>query len=75
MKMTNEKNWTANEKKRADDLRAEGNKVRVTIRNGRRVFEIVAAEDGARPAVHLGGTAFRIREPRTDSQPLRGVLR
>ena len=73
---TAERDWTDRERELAEEIRAQGNEVRCTIRNGRRVFEIMAGESGERVTLHLGG-AVRITDKasaaRRDMRVLRGV--
>jgi hypothetical protein len=69
---TAERDWTERERELAEEIRATGGNVRVTIKNGRRVFSIIAAEDGTRPTLHIGG-AVKIRNTTPGLHVLRGV--
>jgi hypothetical protein len=74
MNATDERNWTPKEKELAREIRAAGNDVRCKIHNGRRVFDIVASEDGERITLHTGGDgAVRFRD--VPKRPVRGVAR
>jgi hypothetical protein len=69
---TAERDWTARERELAEEIRATGADVKVTVKNGRRVFSIIAAENGERPVMHLGG-AVKIRNTTPGMHVLRGV--
>jgi hypothetical protein len=72
MQTTNEKEWTPKEREIAAMIRAAGNDVRCKIRNGKRVFEIVASADGERVTIRTGG-AVRVTEARPGLRVLHGV--
>jgi hypothetical protein len=69
---TDEASWTERERELAEEIRADGGDVKVTIKNGRRVFSIMAAEDGTRPTLHMGG-AVKIRNTKPSLRVVRGV--
>ena len=71
---TDEASWTDREHELAREIRAAGNDVRCKIRNGRRVFEVMAGENGERVTLHTGGDgAVRITDKKPSLRVVRGV--
>ena len=74
MQTTNEKDWTPREKELARAIRAQGNDVECRIESGRRVFRIVASENGERVTLHTGGGgAVRFEDTKPSLRVVRGV--
>ncbi len=52
---TEERDWTPRERAVAAAIRADGNEIECCVKNGKRVFKVIATEDGKRPTLRTNG--------------------